>query len=200
MKGIKYDKTQEETPILFEKDGKTYKICWGVEKDSYNKVVFQGDLTAEGLSNVIDNTEYTIGELHEIIIASQMPEEEAVKFLKTMITRLIVEYDSSNEVNVFFISGLPVWLDKETRVGLALRFASEKGMGMTSTALWLNGMQFPFQLELAEQLLGAIEVYASRSYDNTQRHLAEVQKLTSVNDLVSYNYKSGYPEKLRFDM
>lgn len=200
MKGIKYDKTPEDLPVLFEKEGETYKICWGVEKDSYNKVVFQGELNAVGLSNVIDNTEYTLGELHEIIIASQISEEEAIKFLKIMITRLIIEYDSSSEVNVFFISGLPVWLDKETRVGLALRFASEKGMGMTETALWLNGMQFPFQLTLAEQLLGAIEVYASRSYDNTQRHLAEVQKLTTINDLVNYDYKSNYPEKLRFDM
>ena len=187
-------------PALFEKNGETYRICWGIEKDSHNSVIFQGPLTAEGLASVIDNTEYTVGELHEIIIASQISDEEATNFLKTMISKLIVEYDSSYEVNVFFIGGLPVWLDKETRVGLALRFASEKGMGLTETTLWLNGMQFPFQLALAEQLLGAIEVYASRSYDNTQKHLAEIQKLSTVNELVNYDYKAGYPEKLKFNM
>lgn len=195
-------KNTKHTSALFEKSGETYTIRWGVTENEEGryKSVFQGPITADALSSVIDNTEYTIGELHEIILASQMPEEEAVKFLKKMISQLITVYDSSCGVNVFFIGGLPVWLDKETRVGLALRFASEKGMGLTETTLWLNGMQFPFQLTLAEQLLGAIEVYASRSYDNTQRHLAEIQKLTKVSELVSYDYKSGYPEKLRFDM
>ena len=195
-------KNTKHTSALFEKSGETYTIRWGVAENEEGryKAVFQGPLTADALSSIIDNTEYTIGELHEIIIASQMEEKEAVKFLKKMISQLITVYDSSCGVNVFFIGGLPVWLDKETRVGLALRFASEKGMGLTETTLWLNGMQFPFQLTYAEQLLGAIEVYASRSYDNTQRHLAEIQKLTTVSELVSYDYKSGYPEKLRFDM
>lgn len=190
-------------PALFEKIKEdSYRICWGIQKDSHNSVIFsfQGPLTADGLISIIDNTEYTVNELHEIIIESQISEEEAVKFLKTMISKLIIDYDSSYDVNVFFIGGLPVWLDKETRVGLALRFASEKGMGLTETTLWLNGMQFPFQLSLAEQILGAIEVYASRSYDNTQRHLAEIQKLNTVSDLVNYNYKAGYPEKLKFNI
>ena len=106
---------------------------------------------------------------------------------------------ASGELQLTEHSGA-LWLDKETRVGLALRFASEKGMGLTETTLWLNGMQFPFKLTVAEQILGTIEVYASMCYDNTQKHLAEIQKLSSVEELVKYNYKAGYPDKLNLSM
>lgn len=187
----------KEAPKVFEYIKQdTYKICWGITDDTHYEVIFQGPISSDALAGIIGNNEYTVQEIKEIADLSALPEADSVLFLKEMISRLIIKYDSSNEVNEFFIRGLPVWLDKETRVGLALRFSSEKGMGLTETTLWLNGMQFPFNLSTAEQILGAIEVYASMCYDNTQRHLFEIQKLTSVKELVNYDYKSGYPDKL----
>ena len=50
----------------------------------------------------------------------------------------------------------------------------------------------------AMQMLYAIEVYASACYDNTQRHLSEVEKLETIEEVEAYNYRTGYPEKLRF--
>ena len=178
----------------------TYRVCWGITEDTHYEVLFKGPISSDALAGIIENDEYTVRELKEITELSGLPEADSVLFLKKMISRLIVKYDSSSEVNEFLIGELPVWLDKETRVGLALRFASEKGMGLTETTLWLNGMQFPFKLNIAEQILGAIEVYASMCYDNTQKHLAEIQKLSSVEELVKYNYKAGYPDKLNLSM
>lgn len=48
-------------------------------------------------------------------------------------------------------------------------------------------------------MLYALEVYASQCYDNTQRHLAELQKLTDVESITAYDYTVGYPEKLHFE-
>jgi hypothetical protein len=59
-------------------------------------------------------------------------------------------------------------------------------------------MQFPLTLENAMKMLYAIELYASACYDNTQRHLAEVNKLENIQDILEYDYKTGYPEKLNF--
>lgn len=48
------------------------------------------------------------------------------------------------------------------------------------------------------RMLLAIEIYASGCYDNTQRHLAEVDKLETKEEIESYDYRSGYPNILEF--
>ena len=47
-------------------------------------------------------------------------------------------------------------------------------------------------------MLYALEFYASTCYDNTQRHISNVNKLENINEVKDYDYKSGYPEKLKF--
>lgn len=44
-------------------------------------------------------------------------------------------YDSSDKVNIFYIQGLPVWLDKATRAGLKLRFEAEVALKYENTTL-----------------------------------------------------------------
>ena len=110
----------------------------------------------------------------------------------------INSYDSSSAVNEFYIQDVPVWLDKATRAGLKLRFEAEIAIGKTETALWYNNMQFPLELNLAMQMLYAIEIYASECYDNTQLHLANVDRIETLDAVLEYDYTVGYPEKLRF--
>lgn len=110
----------------------------------------------------------------------------------------ILRYDSSEEVNQFAVQGKKVWLDKATRAGLLLRFQAEESQGIEDTSLWYQGMQFPLKVEQAIQMLYAIELYASACYDNTQRHLAEITKLTDKDEIMAYDYTTGYPEKLEF--
>ena len=115
------------------------------------------------------------------------------KYIKKM---MINNYDTSDEINQFTFNGVQMWLDKATRAGLKLRFESEAAMGKTETTLWYGDLQISLTLTNAIQLLYAIEVYASACYDNTQRHLAAVNQITTLEELKNYNYKDGYPEKL----
>ena len=110
----------------------------------------------------------------------------------------ILRYDSSEEVNAFYMQGQPMWLDKSTRAGLMLRFQSEQATGKESTILWYGGHQYELTLALAFQMLYALEVYASACYDNTQRHLAAVDALESKEAIDAYDYREGYPDKLEF--
>lgn len=110
----------------------------------------------------------------------------------------ITEYDASSAVNEFTVQGYPIWLDKATRAGLKLRFEAELQSEIIDTALWYNGMQFPIPVELGIQILLAVELYASACYDNTQKHMANVQALTTVEEVETYDYTTGYPEKLQF--
>lgn len=125
--------------------------------------------------------------------------EETLEDIRRYKIRDIDNHDKSNEVNEFYINDIPVWLDKNTRTGLKLRFESEKVMGQENTTLWYNNQEFVLLLDNAIQMLYAIEVYASKCYDNTQRHISNVSKLENKEEIEIYDYRSGYPEKLFFN-
>lgn len=116
----------------------------------------------------------------------------------------ILAYDSSPAVNEFSIVGVPMWLDKATRAGLMLRFQAEQARAIAEvnetpmTTLWNDGQPYTLPLETAQQMLIALELYASECYDNTQSHIAEVQKMESKEAVEAYDYTTGYPAKLNF--
>ena len=125
-------------------------------------------------------------------------EEEILNREKEHKIEEILRHDSSSEVNIFYIDGQEMWLDKATRVGLKLRFDAEIASGQTNTTLWYEGTPFNLELTNAVQMLNAIELYASACYDNTQAHIANVKALEDVEAIKNYDYRTRYPEKLRF--
>lgn len=125
-------------------------------------------------------------------------EEQKLNRLRDKLKQRIEMFDTSPEVNEFYVGDMPMWLDKATRAGLLLRFQAEQAMGLVDTTLWYNGSQFPLKVEQAIQMLYAIELYASACYDKTQEHLANVGKLETIEEIEAYDYRIGYPEKLRF--
>lgn len=110
----------------------------------------------------------------------------------------INHYDSSPEVNEFFLGEASIWLDKATRAGLKLRFEAETSLGKDTTSLWYNNTQYSLKLNDAIQMLLDIELYASACYDNTQMHIANVKSMEMIDDIKSYDYRTGYPDKLIF--
>lgn len=137
-------------------------------------------------------------ELYVLPETSEKTEDEIFNEEKQYIIEEIIRYDSSREVNEFYIQGIPVWLDKSTRAGLMLRFNSELALKKDTTTLWYEGQSFTLPLNTAMQMLYALEVYASECYDNTQLHLSNVDKLETLEELKEYDYRGGYPEKLNF--
>lgn len=125
-------------------------------------------------------------------------EEEILNYVKKNKIDALISYDSSENINIFYIKDIPVWIDKPTRAGLKLRLEAETTLGLVETTLWYNNMQFILTIENATNMLYAIELYASKCYDKTQSHIANIQQLTSVDDITNYDYTIGYPEKLNF--
>lgn len=123
-----------------------------------------------------------------------------ISFLKERAKANVLEYDGSSSINQFTISDVNVWLDKATRAGLKLRFESEKANGLTETTLWYNGMKFVLDIDVALNMLFAIEMYASACYDKTQEHLANIDALEVVDTIVGYDHTVGYPDKLVFSL
>ena len=110
----------------------------------------------------------------------------------------ISAFDSSPDVNSFTINGKTLWLDKDTRLALRQRFAAEKAAGITSTTLWYKTFKFSLSVDTALVMLNAIEIYACKCYDITAAHKAAVQAMTNFEEILSYDFKVGYPEKLSF--
>lgn len=110
----------------------------------------------------------------------------------------IQQYDSSSEVNIFYMGGHPMWLDKATRVGLMLRFQAEQSVGKVETTLWCGSTMYTLSITDALNMLMALELYASECYDVTQSHIANINKLQTIEELEQYNFRIGYPEKLSF--
>ena len=150
------------------------------------------------------NGKQTFNPTESMILADGWREYEPdviVPTLEEIKSRKVVDiltYDSSSAVNEFGIGGVSMWLDKATRAGLLLRFEAEGKVGRTETTLWNDGQSYTLPLETAQQILIALELYASACYDNTQSHIAEVQKLESKEAVEAYDYTTGYPQKLLF--
>lgn len=129
---------------------------------------------------------------------TNVSDEEVLAMEKEHIIDDILTYDSSPEINLFYVNDIPVWLDKATRSGLMLRFQAEKEMGVDNTTLWYGEYVFTLPVDTAVKVLYAVEVYASQCYDRTQYHINAIKRLKTVDDIKAYDYKAGYPEKLKF--
>lgn len=148
---------------------------------------------------IINPTHEMLIENGWVVFEPEKPSEEDIfEQNKQNLYINILNYDSSEFVNIFYIGEMSMWLDKNTRAGLLLRFQAEKASGLENTTLWYNGIQFPLGVDLAIQMLFAIELYASACYDNTQRHIGNINNLTTSQEIENYDYKIGYPDKLHF--
>ena len=119
---------------------------------------------------------------------------------KTEVGTAITAYDSSSSVNSFILNGMEVWLDKATRVGLMNSTSIAKNMGQEKTSLWLGSYQLEVDCDKAIQLLSALEMYALECFNVTAAHKKAVSELDNIEAVLTYDYKSGYPEKLKMEV
>lgn len=147
----------------------------------------------------IDHPEATVKQVWDMNMpVPPTPPERTLEIAKAEKIQNLEEYDSSDNVNLFYIDNKPVWLDKGTRVGLRFRFESEQAMEITDTMLWYKDQNFNLNVDQAIQMLRTIELYASACYDNTCRHRTTIGKLETIEEVDDYDYTVGYPEKLYF--
>lgn len=125
----------------------------------------------------------------------RVPSLDEVKAAKTAAIRA---HDTSEEVNGFFLGGAPMWLAKEERAALKMRFEAEQATGRETTCLWAGTTQLTLPVTTAIALLQALELYASACYDVTASHLAAVAALDTAQAVQAYDHTAGYPTKPDF--
>lgn len=123
-------------------------------------------------------------------------EDEVIAELKKLKNDEITKYDTSSNVNAFSLNGVDVWLDRDTRVSLMNSTTIAKNMAQENTILWLGTVKITVKCDQAIQLLSALEMYALSCFNKTAEHKKNVEALSTINEIVSYDYTVGYPEKL----
>ena len=136
--------------------------------------------------------------LTEIAQMADLLGEDPIEPMRTALLHNVETYDTSDAVNSFTLQGKQMWLPKETRVGLVNSVTIEKNAGKETTILWFDGAKYELPVDTALQMLSALELYALDCYNVTAAHKADIEALTTVEDVVAYDYESDYPEKLNF--
>nr|DAK97360.1 MAG TPA: protein of unknown function (DUF4376) [Caudoviricetes sp.] len=113
-----------------------------------------------------------------------------------MVLAEIEKHDTSSAVNGFILNGQRVWLDKATRVGLMNSTTIAKAMGQATTTLWLGDAKLVVECDKAIQLLSALEMYALECFNVTAAHKKAVAEMSTVESVLGYDYKEGYPGML----
>ena len=145
--------------------------------------------------------EYDEGEIQKAF-AEFSVKMDALKLKQAKVDKIaeITAYDTSSSVNGFVLNGLLVWLDKATRVGLMNSTTIAKSMGQEKTTLWLGSYQLEVECDKAIQLLSALEMYALECFNVTASHKKAVSELDNIEGVLTYDYKSGYPDKLKMEV
>lgn len=115
-------------------------------------------------------------------------------------------YDSSSEVNdciiVYKGEELHYWANKTERDALkgALRDCISMGRGMYRLDLREKGISITISCELLLQMMAALEVYAIDCFNKTTDHEYAIKALATKEEIDAYDFKVGYPDKLRFEV
>lgn len=127
--------------------------------------------------------------------------EPTIEDIKTwFINNVIKPYDNTNAVNSITIKhgdvSLPYWLERKDRAQMESSVKNMMDKGDKTYRLDFREQGFTLEVD-CEKLIAALETmeyYATQCYRVTTDHIFAVNKLTTIEEVLSYDYKAGYPD------
>lgn len=157
------------------------------------------DCSVKAFLNVVDPLHLALANEEELAaILRYFNEFDNIESWKAILKVQIQGYDTSDNVNCFFLDELPFWIDKATRVGLVNSLNMEKNAGRSISTLWVGNHTIQLSIDLALGLLQALELYALDCYGVTAAHLATVENSNAIDELRDFDKSADYPAMLRF--
>lgn len=95
---------------------------------------------------------------------------------------------------------MAAWLTPDKRSDYKNSLDSAELLGMTEVHPVFNGVALTIPIQTAKMALAKIQIYANQCYGVTEKHKVNVMALTTIEEVEAYQYKSGYPERLRFEI
>lgn len=177
----------------YSKDGKT---------KSANKII----LVKGGMQVINPTHEQLVADGWTEYTVSEPVGEELLARRKELKLSQIELYDKSKEVDDCIIRKDGVefsyWKDKHERDSLKNAVKDHISLGRETYRLDLReyGVSIHIPCEALVTMLSTLEVYATDCYNRTTDHIYAVNALTTIEEVVSYDYRTGYPEKLVFEL
>lgn len=130
------------------------------------------------------------------------PQVDEVQLLnqarQTKLTEIDI-YDLSDSVNSFTINGvITAWLTPTERANYAQSVAAAKLLQQDTLSFYIGDNYLEVEVNNAERLLAALQLYADKCFIVTKQHKLAVQQLEDIESINNYDYTSGYPDKLNF--
>ena len=144
----------------------------------------------------------------EITVADNADMDEKKLLARSKRSRLIElrNHDESFEVNDCIIvkdgRELHYWAGKTDRDSLKGALKDYMSLGHTEYRLDFRelGVYIWIPCEKLLQILAILEVYASKCYNKTTDHEFAIKACTTIEEVDTYNFRTGYPDIPKFEL
>lgn len=121
--------------------------------------------------------------------------------LRTQKLLQLGQFDNSPNVNQFTINNvIPAWFTPSERTDHALSINAAKLTGQGTLVFAVGDQVLEVATDKAEYMLAAIQLYANACYMVTAKHRIAIEALETEEEIRAYDFTTGYPEKLNFDL
>ena len=178
----------------------------GITKDmalrmirNHSKLTEKIVINSEALKELLEEGRVKKTDEWYVIVESEEELARRTATAREQKTAEIERYDKSDAVNTFTFAGQRMWFDKNERSAIRHGVESCEESGMETYSIWYGGKEYTLPTNVCKQMLNAVELYAIRCFDTTERHKANVATLQTIEEIENYNYREGYPEPINFD-
>ena len=110
----------------------------------------------------------------------------------------IADYNTSDNVDAFLLNGEKHWLTRDERAMAKLSTEARQRLGHYTTEQCLGGKFYTIPCDTLLTMLARLEDYALSCFNYAIRQQAEVNALTTLEEVENYDVTKGYPEMLTF--
>lgn len=101
-------------------------------------------------------------------------------------------YGSSIEINSFLYNNISYWFSKDIRTTL-YNLATHS---LDDLQIVLGNLIIPIHAIQLQEFIMQLEKYAYECFITTFKHQQNILKLNTIEEIINYDYTTGYPEKI----
>lgn len=134
----------------------------------------------------------------EIPIQDCLPETLAEARVQKI--KELMRYDTSASVNRFYVQEYPLWFNESRRTSLHLAILAAQANGDENVIFICDAFEMKLPIVDALNIILAVHGYASNCFVITQKHKSSIELLSTIEEVMDYDFTVGYPDKLYFNL
>lgn len=152
------------------------------------------DFSSTNILNNIDIlSNYSLKEIDNIYKTNRLGDVEFI--YKDILLAQSTLYDKSENVNSFIYKGNKYWLDKQQRS--CMKTVAESGLA--DIEIVFGDIAITLPSEFVKHFILQLEAYAYKCFVVTAKHQQSIKFLETKEDILNYDYTTGYPEKITLE-